>query len=160
MRRSVIAALTSHHMQRRSLSASFRVHTGLLPILDIHSHAVPALGSSPCRRSIANIRQVDGVPTISVQDARKDLSAFQYVVDVREPDEVKHGMIDGAYHIPLGQVVRDMGQPVVQQIKGKPVLVYCRSGKRSAMAVTRQNSAALQLSTAVSVPLLSHRPSR
>ena len=81
------------------------------------------------------------LPSLDVVEAAAELKKrrFEYVIDCREDDEVKHGMIDGAYHIPLGQLIRDMSKPVVQKLKDKPVLVYCRSGKRSAMAVARQH---------------------
>ena len=88
------------------------------------------------------------MPSISVSEAAADLKAFDYIVDCREEDEVKHGMIDGAYHIPLGQIIRDMSKPVVQNLKNKKVLVYCRSGKRSAMAVSRHSTTAEQRRTA------------
>lgn len=45
-----------------------------------------------------------------------------------------HGVIDGAYHIPLGQIIRDVDKPAVQKLKGKQVLIYCKAGRRSAMA--------------------------
>ena len=67
------------------------------------------------------------------------VSQFDYVVDCREDDEVAHGVIDGAYHIPLGQIIRDVDKPAVQKLKGKQVLVYCKSGKRSAMATQLLN---------------------
>ena len=79
---------------------------------------------------------------MSVKEAAADLKAYDYIVDCREDDEVAHGLIDGAYHIPLGQIVRDMSKPLVQDLKDKKVLVYCRSGKRSAMAVARPHSSA------------------
>ena len=133
-----------------------------------HSFSHFALASHPIRRSFATTTSVDGIPTITVQDAQKEikevcnaiwrseqaphgpycstrsahlfvygpayLSQFDYVVDVREDDEIAHGVIDGAYHIPLGQIIRDVDKPAVQKLKGKQVLVYCKAGRRSAMA--------------------------
>jgi len=85
-------------------------------------------------RCFASIQQVNGVPTITAAEAKKCLNEFDYIVDVREGDEVAAGKIDGAYHVPLGRVVRDVSKPEIQQLKDKKVLVYCRSGGRSAMA--------------------------
>lgn len=54
------------------------------------------------------------------------------VVDVREDSEVQAGKIKGAKHIPLGQLKTRLGE--LEKAKDKPVLVYCRSGNRSAHA--------------------------
>ena len=54
------------------------------------------------------------------------------IVDVRTPEEFEDGHIKYAMNIPLDQV-----QLRVQEFKTmqKPVIAYCRSGTRSAMAV-------------------------
>lgn len=54
------------------------------------------------------------------------------VIDVREGNEVSAGKIKGARHIPLGQVATRVGE--LEKFKDQPILVYCRSGNRSAMA--------------------------
>lgn len=54
------------------------------------------------------------------------------VLDVREDGEVRGGKIKGAKHIPLGQLKSRASE--LEQAKGKPMLVYCRSGNRSAHA--------------------------
>jgi len=53
-------------------------------------------------------------------------------VDVREDNEVRDGRIRGARHIPLGQLKSRAGE--LEKSKDKPVVVYCRSGNRSAHA--------------------------
>lgn len=55
-----------------------------------------------------------------------------FVLDVREDNEVRGGKIKGARHIPLGQLKGRVNE--LEQAKEKPVLVYCRSGNRSAHA--------------------------
>lgn len=52
------------------------------------------------------------------------------IVDVREADELAEGIIDGALHIPLGAV------PHSQRLldSARPVVLVCRSGRRSASA--------------------------
>lgn len=52
------------------------------------------------------------------------------IVDVREADEVAAGMIDGARHIPLGE----LRSRVAELDKSRPVVAVCRSGRRSAAA--------------------------
>lgn len=51
------------------------------------------------------------------------------ILDVREPEEVEEGYIDGAVFIPLGKI-EDMAYNVIPDRKVK-ILVYCRSGRRS-----------------------------
>ena len=52
------------------------------------------------------------------------------VLDVREQDEWDAGHIDGARHIPLGELAARVSEIPA----GRPVLCVCRSGGRSAAA--------------------------
>lgn len=52
------------------------------------------------------------------------------MIDVREDNELKHGMIDGAIHIPMNDVPGRMEE--FSPYKDKSVVLICRSGKRSA----------------------------
>ncbi|MEK5036674.1 rhodanese-like domain-containing protein [Sporosarcina sp. FSL K6-3457] len=52
------------------------------------------------------------------------------LVDVREADEVAQGMIPGAVHIPLGEVVERLDE----LDKAKSYILICRSGGRSGRA--------------------------
>ncbi len=54
------------------------------------------------------------------------------VLDVREDKEFAAGHIPKAKHIPLGQLAGRLNE--LDKFKGKPVLVTCRSGQRSARA--------------------------
>lgn len=55
------------------------------------------------------------------------------VIDVRTPEEFASGHIDGAINIPYDQI--DAKNAVVAAVdKGRSILVYCRSGRRSAIA--------------------------
>jgi len=69
---------------------------------------------------------------ISVEDLEKlkDESADFVLVDVREPHEVEICEIGGTL-IPLGQIAGRVGELE----KGAHIVVYCRSGGRSAKAV-------------------------
>ena len=55
------------------------------------------------------------------------------IIDVRTPEEFATGHIDGAVNIPHEQI----GQGI-QSVKGlskeSPILLYCRTGRRSAVA--------------------------
>ena len=54
------------------------------------------------------------------------------VLDVRDPDEFKSGHLRGAKLIPLGSLAGKLSE--IEKFKDKTVLVYCRSGNRSATA--------------------------
>ncbi|MGY1805122.1 rhodanese-like domain-containing protein [Blastococcus sp. SYSU D00922] len=64
------------------------------------------------------------VPTVSVRELPDDA----VVLDVREVDEWVHGHIEGATHIPMGEVPSRLDDVP----EGDPVYVTCRSGGRSA----------------------------
>ena len=72
------------------------------------------------------------IPCVLVSDAKRIWNEFDAIVDVREKNEVDEGMIAGAIHIPLGNILAD---PNIASLKDKKqVLVYCRAGIRSAKA--------------------------
>jgi len=55
------------------------------------------------------------------------------IVDVRTPEEFSAGHIEGALNIPLDRVGE--GVPAIKGLnKDSAILVYCRSGRRSAAA--------------------------
>lgn len=65
------------------------------------------------------------------QAARKLVAAGVKVVDVRTPAEFAEGHVPGAVNIPYDEMPRrssEVGPP------STPVLLYCRSGRRSALA--------------------------
>lgn len=51
------------------------------------------------------------------------------MVDVRERDEWNHGHIEGAIHIPLGQIKARLSE--LEVYRGTALIVQCRSGRRS-----------------------------
>jgi rhodanese-related sulfurtransferase len=64
----------------------------------------------------------------------EDLSrarAEHHLVDVREDDEWQAGHIEGAQHIPLGQ----LGDRLAELPTGRRIVAVCRSGGRSGAAV-------------------------
>jgi len=70
---------------------------------------------------------------ISCDDAKrliKDKSA--QLVDVRTPEEFAMSKLPGAINIPLQDIDR-VGQSMLN--KDMPVIVFCRSGQRSHMAM-------------------------
>jgi rhodanese-related sulfurtransferase len=71
--------------------------------------------------------------TLSATEARDlaDRGAIT-LVDVREPNEWEAGRIPGAVHAPLSR----LGDAAATLPSDKPVVFYCRSGVRSAQAIT------------------------
>ncbi len=66
-----------------------------------------------------------------VQDARQLVDRGAFLLDVRTPGEFDSGHVDGAVNIP----VQSLGQRLMElPATDQPVVVYCRSGGRSAQA--------------------------
>lgn len=76
-----------------------------------------------------------------LQEARAAGTAL-VLVDLRSPDEFAAGHVPGAVNIPLDQVGARVGDFRALQKKGEIVL-YCRSGRRTAQAVQTLESAGL-----------------
>lgn len=71
--------------------------------------------------------------TVSAKDVSYNGTRASVIIDVRTAQEFAAGHIDGAVNIPYEQI----GQGI-QSLKGltkdSAILVYCRSGRRSAVA--------------------------
>ena len=61
------------------------------------------------------------------------LSDNAVLLDVRQADEFNAGHIDGAVLVPHDTIAEKIGAVVPD--KNTPVYIYCRSGRRSAIAV-------------------------
>jgi phage shock protein E len=70
------------------------------------------------------------IPMQSLKEIVKDRNAV--FVDVRTPQEFEEGHIDAARNIPLDQLMGRLDE--LQGING-PIVLYCRSGNRSGMAL-------------------------
>ncbi len=73
---------------------------------------------------------MDGVPTVAISGVPDPLPEGLVVVDVREPVEWQYGHIDGAVHIPLGELTARL-----DEVPEGQALVVCKVGARSARAV-------------------------
>ena len=73
-----------------------------------------------------------GVPEVEVEELRRALDAGEdlFVLDVREPHEAQICTIGGQL-LPLGELLRRLGE----LDRSRDIVVYCRSGVRSAKAV-------------------------
>jgi len=83
--------------------------------------AVRGLDMDAVRQSSTNDLEVD------VDEMERVLAAGGVVIDVREPDEFASGHVLGTRPVPLGSVP----QVAAELPRDRPVLVVCRSGRRS-----------------------------
>lgn len=72
-----------------------------------------------------------GVKRVSGAEAKQLVAGGALLVDVRSPAEFSSGKIKGAKNIPLQDLERRMQE---FGSKDRPVILYCASGARSAMA--------------------------
>ena len=81
--------------------------------------------------------------TVSPNAAAAALSRGELqLVDVREPAELAQARVDGAKHIPLGQLAGRLGE----LDRNRPVAFLCASGNRSAMATRTASTAGIDAS--------------
>jgi rhodanese-related sulfurtransferase len=73
---------------------------------------------------------MSGVPTVAISGVPDPLPDGLSVVDVREPVEWHHGHVEGAIHIPLGELTGRL-----DEVPEGQTLVVCKVGARSARAV-------------------------
>ena len=78
-------------------------------------------------------KKINAVDAKKIMDHNDDI----YIVDVREEDELIEGYIENSILIPLDSINKLALQLIPD--KEKTTLVYCRSGKRSAVAAKELN---------------------
>jgi adenylyltransferase/sulfurtransferase len=74
------------------------------------------------------IKEIDPAELKRMQQARESFT----LIDVREPDEVAVGKIDGAKPLPRGQLEHKID--TITADKDQPIVCYCGGGGRSALA--------------------------
>ena len=84
--------------------------------------------AAPC--CAADSAAVRVISPVAYQDQFISGSETHLLVDVRTPEEFASGHIAGAVNIPLDALQNRLGEVSSDQ----PVVVYCRSGNRSAQA--------------------------
>lgn len=73
---------------------------------------------------------------ISAEEAKSMMDRGEgRIIDVREPSEYAGGHVPGAELLPLGNI--KAGEPESLQDKEEVLLLYCRSGNRSAQAARK-----------------------
>jgi phage shock protein E len=77
------------------------------------------------------LRRLTGTRTAPGATARELVARGALLLDVRSEDEFRAEHIPGARNVPLSKISADLAQ---LGSKGRPIVVYCRSGRRSAEA--------------------------
>ena len=52
------------------------------------------------------------------------------IIDVRELDELKSGIIENSIHMPLGLCIRNVKKKEIEEMKDKKICTYCGTGYR------------------------------
>jgi molybdopterin/thiamine biosynthesis adenylyltransferase/rhodanese-related sulfurtransferase len=68
------------------------------------------------------------IQEVDLDDARALIATHTPVLDVREPIEVEQGILEGAIHIPLGELAERVSELPSTET---PLLIYCAAGARS-----------------------------
>jgi len=114
------------------ISMSLHIRAAVLAACLVCLFAVPA---QPARANEAlPAASQQAVPTIEVRDLQTLIKekAFFFLLDVRQPEEFNQGHIEGAVLMPLSS----LPDSYKRIPKGVKLVVYCRSGHRSAQAVS------------------------
>lgn len=79
------------------------------------------------------------IKEITPKEAWEAMSSSPIVLDVRETGEFEAGRIPGAIHIPRGILEFRIGEIPELVNKDVPILLYCRTGGRGALATLSLN---------------------
>ncbi|GAA3830587.1 ThiF family adenylyltransferase [Brevibacterium ammoniilyticum] len=126
---------------KRAAVTSLVAHREGAPAADASATITPTMGATNPAAAVAA-----SVPVI----AWDDIDDGDLLVDIREDAEVAAGVVAGALHIPMEELLGDPGRLTDRDdgASGIPVLgrvaLYCRSGVRSARAVTALRSAGIE----------------
>jgi rhodanese-related sulfurtransferase len=77
-------------------------------------------------------KRAAGINQINTLEATRLMNEDALMLDVREDNEWAVGHIPNAKHVRLGQLSDQLS--TLEKFKEKPIVVYCRSGNRSATA--------------------------
>jgi rhodanese-related sulfurtransferase len=84
------------------------------------------------------------IPQISPPDLQKQLKTSPeriLLIDVRTLEEFQTGHLAGAVHVPLAEIVKAGGGAQIRnQLADRQLIVYCRSGRRSQVALEQLRS--------------------
>ena len=99
-------------------------HVGLFAALGVIVALLAWTGVQGRLQGIRSIGPAEATLLINHQDA--------VVLDVRDGNEIKDGIILNSVHVPVGQLKDSLGK--LEKYRERPVIVGCRSGSRSQSA--------------------------
>jgi rhodanese-related sulfurtransferase len=115
-------------MARRLLALCFALSTAVMPVAGCDSPAGDTAGGP----ASGNTRSIDGA------EARRLVAEEgAFLLDVRSTEEFGSGHVEGATNIPI----QELDSRLAEVPEDKPVVVYCLSGGRSAMAARELTAA-------------------
>ena len=106
-----------------------------------HAEGMTAPGEDDLARWTAALSEIKGMsPTWGLQGAEAfkasaDAGVPVFFLDVRTPDEVANGHVEGATHVALSTLPTAEGMSKLPEDKSAIIAVYCKSGHRSALAM-------------------------
>ena len=68
-------------------------------------------------------------------ESKVSMETNAVLLDVRTPEEHKNGYLEGAVLLPLAELESKIAGKV--PVKNTPIYIYCRSGRRSGIAVEK-----------------------
>lgn len=76
--------------------------------------------------------RVSGISEVNTMEATRLMNEEALLLDVRDDNEWATGRLPNARHIRLAELSKRLSE--LEKYKDKPIVVYCRSGHRSARA--------------------------
>ena len=61
------------------------------------------------------------------------------IIDVREMDELKSGIIEDSIHMPLGLCIRNVKKKQIEDMKERKICTYCGTGYRGNIVADELN---------------------
>lgn len=104
----------------------------LVPLAVACSEAEPEGPLATAGHEFATSLPADYLALSDSEVVSQAAAADALLVDVREPAEYSDGHLPGAINVPLRAITRDLGKIPTD----REVIVYCRTGYRSAVALT------------------------
>jgi glyoxylase-like metal-dependent hydrolase (beta-lactamase superfamily II)/rhodanese-related sulfurtransferase len=77
-------------------------------------------------------KPIERTSLVGADEARKALLDGAVALDVREASEVNAGRIEGAIHVPLGELPARLDELP----RGRPIVAYCGHGQRASSAIS------------------------
>ena len=76
-----------------------------------------------------------GISGCCSTESKVSMETNAVLLDVRTPEEHKNGYLEGAVLLPLAELESKIAGKV--PVKNTPIYIYCRSGRRSGIAVEK-----------------------